>query len=77
MARRRRRRRIGTSFVDLTEQSLESLQRIKSLISTADGITTSLHSLLGTYQAMRNDGSLQLFLSASQQSEKSQDAADD
>ena len=68
MARRRRRRRREVTFADLTEQSLESLNRIKTLISTADSITTSLRSVLGTYQAMQNDGSLNLLLSGSQTS---------
>ena len=77
MARRRRRRRTESTFVDLTEQGLESLERIKGVISAADNITTSLHSLLGTYQAMRSDGSLELLLSASRGAEESEEATDD
>ncbi|NLY52573.1 MAG: hypothetical protein GX063_06645 [Firmicutes bacterium] len=77
MARRRRRRRRESTFVNLTEQGLESLEQIKGVISAADSITTSLHSLLGTYQTMRSDGSLQLLLSASQRSEAAEEAADD
>ncbi|HHV93296.1 MAG TPA: hypothetical protein GXX47_02025 [Firmicutes bacterium] len=77
MARRRRRRRREVTFADLTEQSLESLNRIKTLISTADSITTSLRSVLGTYQAMQNDGSLNLLLSGSQTSRGAEETADD
>lgn len=77
MARRRRRRRGESSFVSLTEQGVESLEKIRALISTANSITTSLHSLLETYQTVQGDGSLQLLLSGPNGAEEHEEAAED
>lgn len=72
---KRRRKKVGTLEV-LAEDGLQSLEKIRSFLITAEGITASLHSLMGSYQAMQADGSLHRILSVVNDRGKHVEASD-
>ncbi|NMB46420.1 MAG: hypothetical protein GX998_08445 [Firmicutes bacterium] len=63
MGKRKSRRDREGSFDHLLQDGLESLEKIRAVISTAESITSSLYLLLGNYQALQADGGLQRLLS--------------
>jgi hypothetical protein len=63
MGKRRRRRKEAGAFETLAQEGLQSLDKIRAFLTTAESVTNSLHSLMGSYQVMQADGSLQKLLS--------------
>ncbi|NLJ24167.1 MAG: hypothetical protein GX354_01925 [Firmicutes bacterium] len=63
MGKRRRRRKEVGAFGTLAQEGLQSLDKIRAFLTTAESVTNSLHSLMGSYQVMQADGSLQKLLS--------------
>ena len=77
MGKRKRSRKDVGGFETFTQEGLQALERLRSFLATAESVTNSLHSLMGSYQVMQADGSLQKLLSMAKDASKIGEASDE
>jgi len=76
MGKHKRKRKDVSAFGVMTEEGLQSLEKIRVFVSTAEGLVASLHGLMRNYQAMQADGGLQRLISMVSNTDHSSEDSD-